>query len=91
MKTGRSKFMSTGGLLGRAVLLVLFLVLCDLFGLRNYTSILCGTVGAAGSGQYLSAILGLTYVVAYLGGIVLAPIFVIAGSLLWIEGLRRKM
>ena len=56
--------------------MVVYLV-CDGLGWREYTSVLSGTVEPGDqSGGFL--VLGLIYVVAYLGFVVAAPILILA-------------
>ena len=56
---------------------LLFLVV-HLAGLREYTSVLNGTVGSVGLGWGMSAMLGATYILAYLAFVLLVPTFIIA-------------
>jgi hypothetical protein len=69
-----------------AVLVVLFLAV-HFAGLREYTSILNGTVASAELGRGMSAFLGLAYVFAYLGFVLLVPILLLAAAM--IAGWRR--
>ena len=73
------------GLLMRVLLLTAFFMVCHLAGLRAYTSVLCG-MQAGG----LTAVFGAVYIVAYLGFVVVAPIFLIAALLLVGAGQVQK-
>ena len=64
-----------------ALLLIVFAIV-HLLGLREYTSVLNGTTGAAGMNPTNAALLGVLYVLSYLGAILLAPIFFITAGLL---------
>lgn len=69
------------GLVLRAAALVAVYAVCHIAGLRDYTSIICGTEPPPGSPAWLM-ILGPVYIAAYLGFTVVAPILLIAAALL---------
>ena len=69
------------GLLLRAVALAAIYAVCHLAGLREYTSIICGTQPPPGSPAWLM-VLGPVYLAAYLGFTVVAPILLLAAGLL---------
>ena len=76
------------GLLLRAALLVAFYGLCQAAGLREYTGFLSGTHPGT-LAPLPSALLGLIYLVAYLGATLLAPILLLAAGFLGLGRLAR--
>ena len=70
----------------RAVVLAVIFAVADLAGLRQYTSILNGTAGSLEISRGLAAFLGLSYVFAYLGFVLLVPILLLAAGLLAVCG-----
>ncbi|MFH1498748.1 MAG: hypothetical protein ABII82_13085 [Verrucomicrobiota bacterium] len=79
---------SPAGLLVRATLIALAYAVCELSGLREYTTFLSGTQQG---GWTTTVWLGLAHLVAYHAFVVLAPILVIASGLLaGIEHLTRR-
>ena len=75
------------GFVVRAAIIALFFAVCHLLGWREHTSFLCGTTGSTSAGGHLSAVLGVIYIVAYLGFVLVAPMLVLAASILF--GLER--
>ena len=71
---------SPRGLLVRAVLIVLVFVLCHAAGLREKTSILCGTSPTGDVDDMLSITLAALYMLAYFGALVVAPILILASG-----------
>lgn len=86
----RLELFSPGGFLLRALVLAVAYALCELAGLREYTTFLSGT--AAGGRWGTSVVWGMTYIFVYLGVVLLAPILVIAAALLhvWQRFARRR-
>jgi hypothetical protein len=78
----RTEFFSPKDFLRRAVTLALIFLLLHLAGLREFTSVLNGTVGSLKLSWGMCAFLGLAYIFAYLGFILLAPILVLGAALL---------
>ncbi len=78
----RAELFSPKDFLRRAVMLALLFLAAHLAGLREYTSILNGTVASPELGRGMSAFLGLVYVFAYLGFVLLVPILLLAAALL---------
>jgi hypothetical protein len=64
-----------------ALLLVLFFGAVHIAGWREHTTFLSGTLAADGDAP-TSARLGLTYLAAWFGFVLLAPVFVLAAGLL---------
>jgi hypothetical protein len=75
------------GLAARALVLLLSLALVHALGWREHTTFLSGTPTTAAIGRATAAVLGLLYILAYLGAVVLAPILLLASALL--PALRR--
>jgi membrane protein implicated in regulation of membrane protease activity len=78
----RAEFLSARDLLQRAgVISVLFLV-AHLAGLREFTSVLNGTVGSVAAGWKFSGFLALIYILLYLAFVILVPVLVLAAIIL---------
>ena len=87
----RAEFLSPRDLLQRAgAISVLFLV-AHLAGLREFTSVLNGTIGSVAVGWNLSAFLAVVYIVLYLAFVVLVPVLVLAAVILavWRRCVRK--
>jgi hypothetical protein len=67
------------------LLAVLFLIV-QAAGLREFTSVLNGTIGSTSLDWKTASFLGAVYVFVYLGFVVVAPIFVLAALILKIWG-----
>jgi hypothetical protein len=80
----RAKSFSPAGFVRRALFLSIFFAAAHVFGLKEFTSVLNGTTGSVALGWTTSAILGLSYVLLYLGFVLLTPVFMIAAGLLLI-------
>ena len=59
----------------------------ELAGLREFTSIINGTMGSVELGWRLSGFLGLAYLAVYLAFVLLAPMLLLAAAML--EGWKR--
>jgi hypothetical protein len=66
----------------RAAALVIFFLLAHFAGLREYTTFLTGTTVNPEASRMVSALYGTTYLVLYMGFVVVAPILALAGGLL---------
>ena len=77
-------FFSPKDFVRHAVLIVLLFGLAHLAGLREFTTIITGTMAVPAWGAEVCAILGVGYMALYFGAVVLAPILVIAAGLLWL-------
>ncbi len=74
-----------------AILICLAYIVVDLAGLREFASILNGTVGSVALGWDVSAILAVTYVAIYLAFVVAVPILLLAAVILKIgEAVIKK-
>lgn len=78
----RADFLSPKDLLQRACAICLIFLLLHLAGLREYTSILNGTIGSLALGWKLSAFLAVLYIVAWLAFVVLVPVMILAALIL---------
>ena len=80
-----AEFLSPKDLMRRAVVLGLLFAAAHVSGLREFTSVLNGTTGSVALSWETAAFLGVLYVLAYLGVVVLAPILLLAAavSLTW--------
>ncbi len=76
------------GLAARALVMLLGFAIIHALGWREHTTILSGAPTDATIGRATAAALGATYICAYLGAIVVAPILLLAAALL--RGLRRR-
>ena len=83
----RAELFSPKDFLRRAVVVAIIFLALHIAGLREYTSILNGTATSPELGRGMSAFLGLAYVFAYLGLVLLVPILVLAAAML--AGWRR--
>jgi hypothetical protein len=78
----RADFFSPKDFVRRALVIALFYLVVHLAGLREFTSLLNGTVGSVQLGWGLSGFLGLTYIFAYLAFVLLVPVLLLAAALL---------
>ena len=85
------RILSPAGLALRALLLAAGFAICEAAGLREHTTFLSGTAAAGGGGS-VSVVWGVTYILAYLGFVLLVPIFLLAALwlVLWQEFDGRK-
>src|ERR1051326_698063 len=80
----RAKFFSPKDFVRRALILILLFALAHLFGLKEFTSVLNGTTGSVALSWTTSTLLGLTYVLLYLGFVLLVPIFLLTAAILFV-------
>lgn len=78
----RADFLSPKDLLQRACAISVMFLCLHLAGLREFASILNGTVGSLALGWKLSAFLAVIYIVAYLAFVILVPVMILAALLL---------
>ena len=85
-KSGRrwweADFGSTKDFVRHAALIVIAFALAHICGLREHTSFLNGTGGTTSMDFETSALLGVTYVLLYLGCVLLVPAMLLAATLL---------
>ena len=80
----RAEFCSPKDFVRRAALISLGFLILHLAGLKDFTSIINGTMGSVELGWGLSAFLELLYIVAWLAFVVLTPMLLLAAALLMI-------
>lgn len=78
----RAPFFTPAGFLVRAGALAALYGAATLLGLRDYATILAGSLPYEGASPRLSTVLGLGYVLLYFGWILLVPVFVLAAGFL---------
>ena len=78
----RAEFLSAKDLLQRACAISVMFLLAHLAGLREFTSVLSGTVGSVIEGWKLSGFLALIYILLYLAFVILVPVLVSAAMIL---------
>jgi len=88
----RAEFLSARDLLQRALGLSGLFLLAHLAGLREFTSVLNGTVGSVAAGWKLSGFLALIYILLYLAFVILVPVLVLAAMILalWQRGIPKE-
>src|SRR5438093_5791615 len=87
----RAEFLSPKHLLRRALMITILYLAVHLTGLREFASILNGTMGSVELGWHMSAFLGLLYIFVYLAFVLLVPVLVLAAGMLsvWIGLCQR--
>ena len=78
----RAEFLSPKDMVRSAAIIALLFLVVHLAGLREFTSILNGTMRSPELGWKLSAFLGLAYIGSYLGFVLLVPILLLAAAFL---------
>jgi len=78
----RADFFSPKDLLQRAAGISIIFVLLHLAGLREFTSVLNGTVGSLALGWKLSGFFAVIYIASYLAFVVLVPVLILAAMFL---------
>jgi hypothetical protein len=78
----RAELFSPKDFLRRAVVVTVIFLAVHLAGLREFTTILNGTVASVELGRGMCAFLGLAYVFAYLAFVLLVPILLLAAAML---------
>lgn len=78
------EILSVRGLLIRAALLAMAFAIAHAAGLRERTSVLCGTLPEGGAFPVGAALLGLVYVFLHMAVTVVVPILVVAAGLRWL-------
>jgi hypothetical protein len=78
----RAEFLSARDLGQRAAAVTGLFLLAHLAGLREFTSVLNGTVGSTSVDARLGAFLAAVYVLLYLAFVILVPILILAALLL---------
>jgi Na+/pantothenate symporter len=87
----RAEFLSAKDLLQRAGAISALFLVAHLAGLREFTSVLNGTIGSVAAGWKLSSFLALVYILSYLAFVILVPVLVLAAMILVVgQRFRRK-
>ncbi|MHC4199878.1 MAG: hypothetical protein ACYSU0_07800 [Planctomycetota bacterium] len=81
-RTVRAPLLSPRGLAARAALIALVYTLLHLAGVREYASILSGTLPTGDPNDYLAMTLGVVYVLVHLAFFLVAPVLVLAAGIL---------
>ena len=88
----RAEFLSAKDLLQRAGAISVLFLSVHLAGLREFTSVLNGTIGSLALGWKLSAFLAVSYIVLYLAFVLLVPVLILAAAILtlWQQYIRKE-
>jgi hypothetical protein len=88
----RADFFSPQGFLARALVISAVFLAVHLAGLREYTSVLNGTVGPAAASWRTSAFLGVAYLAIYMAFVLLVPVLILAAGVLalWRWCVKRR-
>ena len=78
----RADFLSPKDLIRRALVMTVIYLTVHAAGLREFTTILNGTMGSVELGWRTSAFLGLLYIFAYLSFVLLVPVLILAAAFL---------
>ena len=78
----RAEFLSPKDLVRRALVIAVLYFVLSAFGLREFTTLLNGTMGSVSLGWHMSLFLGLLYIVSYLAFVLGAPTLLIAAGIL---------
>jgi len=78
----RAEFLSPKDLVRRALVIAVLYFIVSAFSLREFTTILNGTMGSVSLGWHMSLFLGLLYIASYLAFVLGAPILLIAAGIL---------
>jgi hypothetical protein len=78
----RADFLSPKDLVRRALMVIVIYFIISACGLRDFTSILNGTMGSVSLGWHLSAFFGLLYIISYLAFVLVTPTLLIAAGIL---------
>lgn len=78
----RAEFFSPKDLLRRALVISILFLIAHLAGLREFSSLLNGTMGSVELGWRLSVFFGLSYIVLYLAFVLLVPSMLLAAAIL---------
>ncbi len=81
-RLGSAEFFSAKDFVRHAVLIVVLFAIAHASGLREYTTIISGTMASPSLGVGTCALLGMGYLALYFGAVVLAPVLLMAAALL---------
>jgi hypothetical protein len=77
-----AEFFSPKDFVRRATVITVLFLVVHLAGLREFTTLLNGTMGSPQLGWRMSGFLGLTYIFTYLAFVLLVPMLLLAAALL---------
>jgi hypothetical protein len=77
-----SEFFSPKDFVKRALMLSVLFLIVHVAGLREFTTVLNGTMGSVELGRETSAFLGTLYIFVYLSFVLLVPMLLIAAGLI---------
>ena len=88
----RAELLSARDMLQRAGGLSVLFLLAHLAGLREFTSVLNGTVGSTAVNVKLGTFLAAVYILLYLASVILVPVLVLAALILmvWQRCVRKE-
>lgn len=78
----RRSLASPGYLLEWAVMLTVLFIIARIGGLREFTSVLNGTIGSTNLSWQTASFLGAVYIFVYLGFVLVVPILILAAGIL---------
>jgi hypothetical protein len=78
----RADFLSPNDLVRRALVIAVLYFVVSAFGLREFTTVLNGTMGSVALGWHMSVFLGLLYIISYLAFVLVTPTMLIAAGIL---------
>jgi hypothetical protein len=78
----KAEFMSPRDMVQRAAAISGLFLLVHLAGLRQFTSVLNGTIGSLALGWDLSTFLAAVYIMVYLTFVILVPVLILAAIIL---------
>jgi hypothetical protein len=82
IQSWRADTFSPRGFLVRALFISVVFLAVHLAGLRDYTSVLNGTVGSASAGWRTSALFGVGYLIIYMAFVLVVPVLILAAGIL---------
>ena len=84
------RHVSPAGFFRRAVILLVVFLVLHFAGLRDYTSVICGSSPSGGSADKFTAVLGCGYAVIYMMTVMAVPILLLACLIFCALSARRK-
>lgn len=89
----RAEFFSPKDFLRRALVISVLFLIAHLASLREFSSLLNGTMGSVELGWRFSVFFGLSYIVLYLAFVLLVPMLILAATflVLWRRIFSKKL
>lgn len=69
------------GFASRAVVIAILYLICHIAGMRDYTSLLSGTLAMTSGAKTVSAFLGIAYMFLYFAAVIIVPILLIGAGI----------